>query len=130
MPGTRGPVPVPLRDGSRDLTQQLLEALDRQPELQTSKDFGDVPQAEIKAALDRLASRQMVQYDTSDSEQVLLTAEGKMICDQGSHEYKVWDAVRKRGKLGIKELPVSCPRVKRVAEGFGLRAMGTADSWG
>ncbi len=106
MPGTRGPVPVPLRDGARDLTQEILNLLDEKPSFQTSQDFADVPQGEIKAALDRLASRLMVQYDTLDSERPVLTEEGEMICRDGSHEFKVWDAVRRHGKLAIKQLPV------------------------
>ena len=106
MVGTRGPVPVPLRDGGRDLTQEVLDLLENKDPLQTNTDFPNIPQAEIKAALDRLGSRQMLVYDTQESEQVLLTAEGQTICDEGSHEYKVWDAVQQRGKLPLKELPV------------------------
>lgn len=106
MPGTRGPVPVPLHDGTRDVTQQILDALEGEASLETATKFPNIPQAEIKAALDRLASRQMLQYTTNDREQVLLTPEGQTICDSGSHEYKVWDAVRKAGKLEMKELIV------------------------
>jgi len=106
MPGTRGPVPVPLRDDKRDITQDMLNLLDEKSTIHTSEDFPQIPQPEIKAALDRLKSRSMIQYETADSEQVLLTGEAKTICDEGSHEYKVWDAVRQNGKLSIKELPV------------------------
>lgn len=106
MPGTRGAVPVPLQNGGRDLTQQILDLLDTKEPLNTHDDFPSIPQNEIKAALDRLASRFMLTYDTQDSEQITLTSEGRQICDEGSHEYKVWDAVQKRGKVSIKELPV------------------------
>jgi len=106
MPGTRGPVPVPLQAGGRDLTQQILDLLDEKEPLQTNVDFPDTPQSEIKAALDRLASRSMLTYETNDTEQVLLTGEGQTICDEGSHEYKVWDAVQQKGQLPLKELPV------------------------
>lgn len=107
MPGTRGAVPVPLQDGARDVTQLILDLLDHKPLLQTGEDFPTIPQSEIKAALDRLASRQMVQYETKDTEQIALTPEGQMICDEGSHEYKVWDAVRRHKKLEMKDLAVS-----------------------
>ena len=107
MPGTRGPVPVPLREGSRDVTQKILDLLDRKSSLESSQDFPDVPQADIKAAIDRLASRSMIESDTSESEYSVLTDEGRTICEEGSHEYKVWEAVRKQGRLGLKELPVS-----------------------
>lgn len=106
MPGTRGPVPVLPRDEKHDVTQDVLDLLDEKPTIHTSEDFPQIPQPEIKAALDRLKSRSMILYETADSEQVLLTGEAKTICDEGSHEYKVWDAVRQNGKLSIKELPV------------------------
>ena len=106
MPGTRGPVPVPLVEGGRDLTQQVLDVLENTDPLHTNVEFPDVSQREIKAALDRLASRSMLTYDTQEAEQVLLTAEGQTICDEGSHEYKVWDVVQQKGKVPLKELPV------------------------
>lgn len=34
-----------------------------------------------------------------------MTKEGQSIAQEGSHEYKVWDAVRQKGKISIKELP-------------------------
>jgi len=107
MPGTRGPVPVPLQNGSHDLTLEILEALDTNPTFETNAQFPQTPQNEVKAALDRLASRMMVTYETKDTEQVLLTPEAQGICDQGSHEFKVWDAVRRHGNIEIKELAVS-----------------------
>lgn len=107
MPGTRGAVPVPLKDGGRDLTQAVLDALSQREDFTTSEEFPELSQQEIKAALDRLGSRSMIQYDTLDSEQVLLTPEGKMIAEAGSHEYKVWEMVKSKGRVAIKELPVS-----------------------
>lgn len=106
MPGQRGPVPVPLHNGSRDLTLDILETLEHNDPIQSSTAFPDVSQAEIKAALDRLKSRSMVEYDTADSEIVVLTGEGKQIADEGSHEYKVWKVVKDSGKVSLKELPV------------------------
>jgi len=106
MPGTRGPVPVPLVEGGRDLTQQVLDVLENTEPLHTNIEFPDVSQRDIKAALDRLASRSMLTYDTQEAEQVLLTTEGQTICDEGSHEYKVWDVVQQKGKVPLKELPV------------------------
>ncbi|KAF2138318.1 uncharacterized protein K452DRAFT_328861 [Aplosporella prunicola CBS 121167] len=105
MVGQRGPVPVPHRDGDRDVTQQILDLLDQKPTLRSSEDLADVSQVEIKAALDRLASRSMVTYETADSELVVLTKEGQAISDEGSHEFKVWEAVKQAGKVAIKELP-------------------------
>ncbi|KAL9077880.1 MAG: hypothetical protein Q9157_003211 [Trypethelium eluteriae] len=108
MPGTRGAVPVPVTTNSshpHDLTREILSLLDTRPQLQTADDLPDASQAEVKAALDRLASRQMIQYNTRDSENIVLTEEGQTICDEGSHEYKVWEAVKRKGRIGLKELP-------------------------
>lgn len=98
---------MPLHDGTRDVTLQILEALDTKPSFDTSAEFPQIAQNEVKAALDRLASRLMITYETKDTEQVLLTPEAQTICDEGSHEFKVWDAVKKQGKIEIKELAVS-----------------------
>ena len=120
MPGTRGAVPVPLTRNSsrpRDLTKEILSLLETKSQLHTAEDFPNVSQAEIKAALDRLASRQMIQYDTSDSEKFLLTEEGQTICDEGSHEYRVWETVKRKGRIGIKELPVSGSHCNLSSEG-------------
>ena len=104
--GTRGPVPVPLETKEQNVTQDVLDLLDTKQPLQTGEDFPSIPQAEIKAALDRLASRSMVEYQANDSEQVLLTKEAEGIVADGSHEYKVWKAVKDAGKVTIKELAV------------------------
>lgn len=113
MSGTRGPVPVPLvtsnptNGGTRDLTLEILSSLESDAPVHTADAFPHTPQPEIKAALDRLASRQMVAYDTNDSEVVVLTEEGRQIEQEGSHEWKVWDAVRKSGRVGLKDPVVS-----------------------
>lgn len=104
MAGQRGPVPV---YAGRDLTQEVLDLLDTKQSVATESDLPDVAQAEIKAALDRLASRNMVVYETNDQEQVVLSKEGEQIANEGSHEFKVWEAVKRRGQIAIKELPVS-----------------------
>ena len=109
MPGQRGPVPVLAQAGGRDLTQEVLDLLDTKQSVATESDLPDVGQAEIKAALDRLASRNMVTYETNDQEQVVLTKEGEQIANEGSHEFKVWQAVNSKGQLPLKELPVIVP---------------------
>lgn len=128
MPGgTRGPVPVPLQDGTRDVTKVILDALESSPALETSKDLSDIPRSETKAALDRLASRQMVQYKSNDTEIIELTAEGQQICDEGSHEYRVWDAVRRSQRLEMKDLAVSIPSyVSTLAPDLGSNALSCA----
>jgi phenylalanyl-tRNA synthetase alpha chain len=99
-------VPVPHETQDRNLTQEILDRLDTKPTLQSDEDFPAISQAEIKAALDRLGSRAMVEYKTLDSDKVLLTAESEDIVQNGSHEFKVWKAVKAAGTIPIKELPV------------------------
>ncbi|KAF2186755.1 hypothetical protein K469DRAFT_687107 [Zopfia rhizophila CBS 207.26] len=101
MVGTRGPVPVTQKS---DVAQDVLDLLDTKSPLHSSDAFPSISQPEIKAALDRLASRSMVQYETSDKEQIVLTKEAETIVQEGSHEFKVWDAVKQHGGLPIKEL--------------------------
>lgn len=78
-----------------DMTAPLLEALDTAPAgtLLSSDAFPSTPSAAVKSALDRLASRQMVVYETRDREVVVLTGEGEEIVANGSHEAKVFAAV-------------------------------------
>lgn len=113
MPGQRGPVPVPLQaNGSVDLTLDILTQVEGGDEIKTQDVYPQHSQAELKAALDRLASRQMVEYDTNDAEEAILTDEGQQICDEGSHEYKVWYAVRQSGKLSLKDPALSSASAK------------------
>lgn len=123
MPGTRGPVPVPLETKQNgDLTQQVLDLLDTKEPLQTNEDFPNVAQAVIKAALDRLASRSMVAYQSKDEEKVLLTQEAEGIVDSGSHELKVWRVVKERGSVGVKELPsLVGAEVASIGQGNGFK---------
>lgn len=112
MVGTRGPVPVPVQANGTDLTLDILEKLENTDPLHTEDAYPEVPQAQLKAALDRLASRAMLEYDTNDAERVVLTAEGQQIADEGSHEYKVWEAVKAAGKLGVKDPSLATPNAK------------------
>lgn len=60
----------------------------------------------IKAALDRLKSREMVEYEQLEREEVILTPEAEGIAANGSHEARVFDAVRAAlDGLKIKDLP-------------------------
>jgi phenylalanyl-tRNA synthetase alpha chain len=106
MPGTRGAVPVPLETQDRNLTQDVLDLLDTKDTLQTDEDFPTISQAEIKAALDRLASRSMVEYTSKNTDKVALTAESEDIVKNGSHEIRVWKAIKEAEKVSIKDLPV------------------------
>ncbi len=61
----------------------------------------------MKSALDRLNSREMVVYQVIEKEEAHLTEEGQSIAADGSHEAKVFEAVRQAVEgLRIDRLPV------------------------
>lgn len=91
-----------------DLTSQILDILSRGDGSVISADaFPSTPATSVKGALDRLHSREMVIYRTIDREEAILTAEAQGIAAEGSHEAKVYEAVRKSIEgLKIADLPV------------------------
>ncbi|QDS70049.1 hypothetical protein FKW77_004141 [Venturia effusa] len=121
MPGVRGPVPVPLKENGRDLTQQILDILDEKGSFKSDEQFQDVGQIPMKAALDRLSSRSMITYETLNSENVVLEKEGQSICDNGSHEFIVWRAVKEAGKIAIKELGTVAGPSSKFGQGTAMK---------
>ena len=91
-----------------ELTAQVLAALSQTDEPILSTDaFPSLPSTEIKSALDRLKSREMVDYDTIDNEEAILTPEAEGVAANGSPEAKVFEAVRASlDGLKISDLPV------------------------
>ncbi len=98
-----------------DLTAQVLEQLSQTEEPMLSTDaFPSIPATEIKSALDRLKSREMVIYDTIDRDEAILTAEAEGVAANGSPEAKVFEAVHAAMEgLKISELPVCWPYCTR-----------------
>ena len=91
-----------------DLTAEVLDALSQSdvPILSTDA-FPSTPSSEIKSALDRLKSREMVIYETIDKEEATLTLEAEGIVANGSHEAKVFEAVLQAvGGMKLSDLPV------------------------
>ncbi|EAS33476.3 phenylalanine-tRNA ligase, alpha subunit [Coccidioides immitis RS] len=90
-----------------DLTHQVLEALASTDKPILSSDaFPSAPPTSVKSALDRLGSREMVQYETLEREEAILSPEAEGIVANGSHEAKVFEAVRAAlDGLKIAELP-------------------------
>ena len=82
------------RSSGGDLAVQVLQALDKSAPLHSAEAFPEVAFAEIKAALDKLASRDMVAYETLEREEALLEPEGELIAEKGSHEARVFEALR------------------------------------
>ncbi|KAJ5156149.1 Phenylalanine--tRNA ligase alpha subunit [Penicillium capsulatum] len=90
-----------------DLTAPILDALSASDApILSNEAFPSTPSLNVKSALDRLGSRQMVEYETKDKEVVTLTPEGREIAANGSHEAKVFNAVVSALEgLKIKDLP-------------------------
>ncbi|KAJ5888368.1 Phenylalanine--tRNA ligase alpha subunit [Penicillium taxi] len=77
-----------------DLTAPILDALSASDApILSNEAFPSFPSLNVKSALDRLGSRQMIEYETTEKEVILLTSEGDEIVANGSHEAKVFAAV-------------------------------------
>lgn len=90
-----------------DLPTQVLEALASATSLPllSAQAFPTVDSLHVKAALDSLASREMVTYETIEKEEAELTDEAAGVVKDGSHEAKVYNAVCKSLEgLKISEL--------------------------
>lgn len=87
---------------------QVLETLENADgPLLTAHAFPSVPFVKIKSTMDILKSRDMIQYTQVEREEALLTPEAEAIAESGSHEAKVFEAVRQAmDGLKINELPV------------------------
>ncbi len=92
---------------AQDLTSQILSELSTTSPLLSADAFPTVPSTTVKSSLDRLGSREMVVYETIDREEAVLTPEAEGIAKEGSHEAKVFEAVRQAVEgLKIGDLPV------------------------
>ena len=91
-----------------DLTADVLDVLSQTDEPILSTDaFPSTASSEIKSALDRLKSREMVVYETNDKDEAVLTPEAEGIAANGSHEAKVFEAVLQAvGGMKMSDLPV------------------------
>jgi phenylalanyl-tRNA synthetase alpha chain len=84
-----------VQDGQHgDLTSVILHTLDKQEPVLSAEVFPSYKSADIKSALDRLASRYMVTYETIDREEAVLEPEGEEIVVNGSHEARVFEALQ------------------------------------
>ena len=89
----------------KDLTHQILHALSQAEPILSAEAFPQAGFTDVKAALDRLASRDMVKYDTIEREEAILEAEGEQIAANGSHEARVFEALRQAVEgLTVQEL--------------------------
>src|SRR5262245_61631035 len=77
-----------------DINSEILHALSKTDPILSSEAFPATPWTDIKAAADRLASRSMVTYEQIDREEAVLEPEGEQIAAHGSHEARVFEALR------------------------------------
>ncbi|KAK0731714.1 phenylalanyl-tRNA synthetase alpha chain [Lasiosphaeris hirsuta] len=107
-----------------DLITQVLQALDKTEPLVSVDAFPATPFVDIKAALDRLKSRDMVRYDTIERQEALLELEGEEIAANGSHEARVFEAVQKAMEgLSVRELEetIGDKNVVKIGQGKAFK---------
>ncbi|KAF4962098.1 hypothetical protein FSARC_9799 [Fusarium sarcochroum] len=109
---------------SGDLTSQILQALSEKSPLLSSEAFPAIAFQDIKAALDRLASRSMITYETIDREEAILEPEAEQIAEHGSHEARVFEALRNAVEgLSIQDLEkaIGDKTVTKVGQGKAFK---------
>ncbi|KAL2889408.1 phenylalanyl-trna synthetase alpha chain [Ceratocystis lukuohia] len=107
-----------------DLASIVLQKLDKVSPILSTEAFPSVPFTEVKSALDRLASREMVAYKTLESEEAVLEAEGEQIAAHGSHEARVFSALRQAMEgLTVQELEkvIGDKTVTKVGQGKAFK---------
>ena len=103
-----------------DLPSEILQLLSENDPILSSEAIPLQKSADVKAALDRLASRYMVRYETIDREEAILEDEGAEIEANGSHEARVFEALRKAVEgLTVKELEAAIGDKKAASLGQG-----------
>ncbi|ATY58834.1 phenylalanyl-tRNA synthetase alpha chain [Cordyceps militaris CM01] len=109
---------------SGDLATQILLALSTQSPILTAEAFPALASQDVKAALDRLASRSMITYETIEREEAVLEPEAEQIAEHGSHEARVFEALRKAlDGLSVQELEAAIgdKNVTKLGQGKAFR---------
>jgi len=111
---------------AEDLTAQVLNALaSADGPLLTSDILPNATLIPVKAAVDRLRSRDIIQAEQIDRIELALTEEGEDIADNGSNGAKVFEAVRSTLEgLKIKDLPaaVGSANIARFGSGDAFKS--------
>lgn len=107
-----------------DLTTRVLHALSQKEPILSTEAFPESAFTDLKAALDRLASRSMVVYEPIDREEAVLEPEGLQIAEQGSHEARVFEALRQAVEgLSVTDLEktIGDKTVTKVGQGKAFK---------
>lgn len=108
-----------------DLPSEILQILSKQDSALSSEALPSQKSADVKGALDRLASRFMVVYETIDKEEAVLEPEAVEIEANGSHEARVFEALQKAMEgLTIPELEkaIGDKNVVKVGQGKAFKS--------
>lgn len=108
-----------------DLPSRILKALEQKDTILSNETFSSIESTEVKAALDRLGSRSMITYETIDREEPILEEEAIAIAANGSHEARVFEALRGQMEgLTIQELEVAIGdrNVVKVGQGKAFKS--------
>lgn len=109
---------------SEDLTSEILHALDKSSPILSQEAFPQATFAEVKAALDRLASRSMVTYEPIEKDEAVLEPEAEQIVAHGSHEARVFEALRQAVEgLSVQDLEktIGDKTVTKMGQGKAFR---------
>ncbi|RKF54426.1 Phenylalanine--tRNA ligase alpha subunit [Erysiphe neolycopersici] len=109
-----------------DLSVEILQALSSVNEpLLSSEAFSNYSSTDIKSALDRLIARSMISYETIEKEEIVLEDEALGIEANGSHEARVFEALRGSIEgLTIQELEniVGDKNIVKIGQGKAFRS--------
>lgn len=115
----------PEKSHPSDLTSQILHSLSKQDPLLSTEAFPSHKSVDVKGALDRLYARFMVTYETIDKEELVLEPEAEQIASNGSHEARVFEALRNAmNGLTVSELEASVgdSNVVKVGQGRAFKS--------
>jgi phenylalanyl-tRNA synthetase alpha chain len=108
-----------------DLASEVLHALSKQDPILSTEAFPSAKFADLKSALDRLGSRSMISYKTIEREEAILEPEAEEIASNGSHEARVFEALRQAvDGLTVSELEaaVGDKNVVKVGQGKAFKS--------
>ncbi|KAL6857371.1 tRNA synthetases class II core domain (F) domain-containing protein [Trichoderma novae-zelandiae] len=111
-------------ESAGDVAHEILQALANTDQILSTEAFPNVPFETLKASLDRLSSRSMVVYEQIERQEAILEPEAEEIVQHGSHEARVFEAVRKAlGGLSIQDLETTIgdKNVTKVGQGKAFR---------
>ncbi|ROT36785.1 phenylalanyl-tRNA synthetase alpha chain [Sodiomyces alkalinus F11] len=109
---------------SGDLTSRVLHALSQKEPILSTESFPESAFTDLKAALDRLASRSMIIYEPIEREEAALEPEGLQIAEHGSHEARVFEALRQAVEgLSVADLEktIGDKTVTKVGQGKAFK---------